>query len=105
MNKIVIKYFEPSHTFTSADSFHWKVEQGMKKIKRVEHFQDFVDLANAYGKSFVMDYKSFLLIPRGVSQGKYASEKAKLENVQVVIFKRGSDKIFWGKKALTRAVP
>ena len=47
VNEIVIKYFEPGHTFMSADSFHHKVEQGMKKKKRCEDFQDFVDLVNA----------------------------------------------------------
>ena len=45
-----------------------------------------------------MDYQSFLLVPRGVSQGKYASEKPKLENIQVMMFKRGSEKIFWRTK-------
>ena len=33
VNESVIKYFEPGHTFMSTDSFHHKVEQGMKKKK------------------------------------------------------------------------
>ena len=33
INETVMKYFEPGHTFMSADSFHHKVEQGMKKKK------------------------------------------------------------------------
>ena len=66
--------------------------------KRVGDFQDFVDLVNACVKSFTMDYKSFLLVPRGVSQRKYASEKPKLKNLQVVMFKRGNEKIFWKTK-------
>ena len=78
-----------------ADSFHHKVEQGMKKKKQVADFQDFVDLVNTCRKSFAMYYKSFVLVPHGVSKGKYASKKPKLKNVQVVIFKRGSHKIFW----------
>ena len=82
----------------SADSLHHKVEQGMKKKTRVEDFQDFVDLENACGKSFVVDYQGFLLVPRGVSQGKYASKKPKLENFQVVMFKSRSDKIFWNTR-------
>ena len=49
-----------------------------------------------------MDYKSFLLVTCGVSQGKYASKNPKLENVQVVMFKRRSDVL--ENKALKRAV-
>ena len=75
-----------------ADSFHHKVEQVIKKKKGVEDFQD---LVNA---SFALDFKIFLLVPYGVSQGKYASEKPKLENVEVMMFKRGSNKIFWKTK-------
>ena len=75
VNESVIKYFEPGHTSMSTDSFHHKVWQGMKKKKRVEDFEDLVDLVKACGKSFVMDYKSFWLVPPGVSQGKYTREK------------------------------
>ena len=45
-----------------------------------------------------MHTESFLFVPRGVSQGKYKSKKPKLENVHVVMFKRGSNKIFWKTK-------
>ena len=41
---ITLKYFEPGHTFMSADSFHHQVEQGMRQQKRVEDFQDFIDI-------------------------------------------------------------
>ena len=82
----------------SADSLHHRVEQGMKKKTRVEDFQDFADLDNACGNSFVVDYQGFFLVSRGVSQGKYASKKPKLENLQVVMFKSRSDKIFWNTR-------
>ena len=98
MNEIVIKNFEPGHTFMLADSFHHKAEQGMKEKRRVEDFQDLVDLVNACGKSFVVDYQIFLLVPRGASQGKHTSEKPKLENFHGLMFKNGSDKIFWNTK-------
>ena len=39
VNEIVIKYFEPDHTFMSVDSFHDKVKRSIKKNKRVEDFQ------------------------------------------------------------------
>ena len=35
VQSITLKYFEPGHTFMSADSFHHKVEQAMKQKKRV----------------------------------------------------------------------
>lgn len=45
---IEIKFFEPGHTFMSADSFHHQVELSMKKRINVYDFNDFVDcVANA----------------------------------------------------------
>ena len=61
----------------------------------MEDFQYFIELVNSSGKLLVMEFKNLLDFPRGVSQGKYARGKPKLEDVQVVLFKRGSDKIFW----------
>lgn len=34
-NKITIKYFEPGHTYMSADSFHHQVEQALQKKKSI----------------------------------------------------------------------
>ena len=92
---ITIKYFEPGHTFMSADSFHHKVEKGMRQMKRVEDFQDFVEIVDKCGKALVMKYSDFYDVPKGLSQAVYASEKPKLENVQVIKFVRGSAKMFW----------
>ncbi|KAK4882975.1 hypothetical protein RN001_006294 [Aquatica leii] len=39
---ICIKYFEPGHTFMSADSFHHQVELSLKKQKKTYDFDDFV---------------------------------------------------------------
>ena len=92
---IIIKYFEPGHTFMSADSFHHKVEKAIRQKRRVEDFQDFVDIIDCCGKALVMNFDDFFDFPRGVSQGKYAEGKPKLEDVVVVKFERGSDKMFW----------
>ena len=92
---ITLKYFEPGHTFMSADSFHHKVEQCMRQKKRVEDFQDFVDIVEKCGKSLVMRFSDFFQFPKGVSQGNYASNKPKLENVQIVKFSRGKKEMFW----------
>ena len=92
---IILKYFEPGHTFMSADSFHHQVEQGMRKLKKVEDFEDFVGIVNKCGQAVVMKYDDFFQIPRGVSTAKYAKNKPKLEVIQVVKFVRGSEKMFW----------
>ena len=92
---IILKYFEPGHTFMSADSFHHKVELAMRQKKRVEDFQDFVDIVNNCGRALVMSFDDFFEFPKGVSQAKYAQNKPKLEDVQVVKFARGSNQIYW----------
>ena len=60
----------------------------MRQKKRVEDFQDFVDIVEKCGKSLVMRFSDFLQFPKGVSQGNYVSNKPKLENVQIVKFSR-----------------
>ena len=42
IESIAIKYFEPGHTFMSADSFHHLVENGMKKKRNIEDFFKFL---------------------------------------------------------------
>ena len=92
---IVVKYFEVGHTFMSADSFHHLVEQGMRKKKNVEDFQDFCDIVDKSGQALVMKYDDFYLVPRGVSQGKYASGKPLMDDIQVCKFEKGSQNMFW----------
>ena len=55
---IILKYFEPGHTFMS-DSFHHKVELAMRQKKRVEDFQDFVDIVNNCRRALVMSFNDF----------------------------------------------
>lgn len=55
--KIIIKFFEPGHTFMSADSFHHQVELSMKFKKNLYDFADFasaVQNANS-GKTKVIE--------------------------------------------------
>ena len=92
---ITLKYFNPGHTFMSADSFHHKVEQCMRQEKRVEDFQHFADIFENCGKSLVMRFSDFFQFRKGVSQGNYARNKPKLENVQIVKFSRGKKEMFW----------
>ena len=51
----LFKYFEPGHTFMSADNFHHQVERRMRQKKNVEDFQDFVDVVSTCGHSFAGD--------------------------------------------------
>lgn len=41
-HSIQINYFEPGHTFMSADSFHHQVEESLKRQKKTYDFTDFV---------------------------------------------------------------
>lgn len=95
LDSICLKYFEPGHTFMSADSFHHLVEKGIKKKRKLENFEDFVKIVEDEGKALEMKYDDFILIPRGVSQGNYAKNKPRLENVRIVKFYKGSFKIHW----------
>ena len=91
---ISFKYFEPGHSFMSADSFHTAVEKEFKKRKNIYDFEDFVDVINTSGEAITMDHKAFLMLTDDVSQGKYTSMPYRSEVVKVE-FRRGCQKIFW----------
>lgn len=40
---ITLNYFEPGHTFMSADSFHHQVELSMKRKQKIYDFEDFTE--------------------------------------------------------------
>ena len=46
LNSVTVKFFEPGHTFMSADSFHSQVEKGIRDKKRLQDFQDLVEVVN-----------------------------------------------------------
>ena len=50
---IILKYFEPGHTFMSADSFHHLIEQGMRRKRNIEDLQDFCDVVEKSGHALV----------------------------------------------------
>ena len=45
-NSITIKYFEPGHSFMSADHFHHQVEMALKRKGKVYDMDDFLDAVN-----------------------------------------------------------
>lgn len=60
---IELKYFEPGHTFMSANSFHHQVERSLKKRGKVYDFEDFRNCVQgaSSGKTVVaeMEIKHF----------------------------------------------
>jgi hypothetical protein len=59
LQSLEVNYFEPGHTFMSADSFHHQVEQSMKRKGKQYDFSDFktsVDEANS-GNVFTKEMK------------------------------------------------
>lgn len=57
--KIWVKYFEPGHTYMSADSFHHQVELSMKYKGTLSDFKDFSDAVQAAnsGKVTVLEMR------------------------------------------------
>ena len=94
-SSVILKYFEPGHTFMSVDNFHHQVEQRMRQKKNVEDFQDIADVVSSCGQSLVMKCNYFFDFAKELSQANYTREKPKLEQVQVTKFERGSIKMFW----------
>ena len=56
---ITIKFFEPGHTFMSADSFHVQVEKGIKKKIKLQDYQDLVDIVNEKGEAMELKFNNF----------------------------------------------
>ena len=91
---VTIKLVEPGHTFMSANSFHALVENGIKK-KKLQDFQDLVDIVNDRGEAMVLKSNDFFKVEKNLSSAQYASDKPYLEDVQVVRFLCGSEKLHW----------
>ncbi|CAG9773283.1 unnamed protein product [Ceutorhynchus assimilis] len=53
LNTLTLKYFEPGHTFMSADSFHHQVEKSLKQMKKVYDFGDYKDAVQKANSSKV----------------------------------------------------
>ena len=67
---ITLKYFEPGHTSMSADSFHHLVEQGMRMVRKIQNFADFIKIVNEKGSAHEMAATEFKFIPRGLSSAQ-----------------------------------
>ncbi len=55
VQEIEINYFEPGHSFMSADSFHARVEKSMKQMKNLYDFKDFQDAVQNAAKNVTVN--------------------------------------------------
>ena len=59
LETVTVKFFEPGHTFMSADSFHSLIEKGIKKKNKLQDFLDLVDVVNDRGEAMVLNFDDF----------------------------------------------
>ena len=96
--RVTLKYFEPGHTFMSADSFHALVEKKFKKAANIYDFRDYVDCVRAAGNAIEMKPEDFYQFESGLSQ-KAATKESKplLADVYVAEFRRDELLMFFKK--------
>ena len=54
LKSITIKYFETGHTFMSADSFHHRIKEELRRKKNVEDFPEFKSVIDSRGTSIML---------------------------------------------------
>ena len=62
LETITLKYFEPGHTFMSADSFHAQVEKQFKRKAKLFDFNDYVSCVAAAGRVIKMQEEDFFVL-------------------------------------------
>lgn len=70
VESITIKYLERGHTFMSADSFHHRIEEQMKKSQNLYDFSDFLALVAKCGMAIEMSFSDFALFKNESSNAK-----------------------------------
>lgn len=101
LKKLVIKYFEPGHTFMSADSFHHQVEMSLKKTGKVYDFNDFVACVQKSNSGKVdvipMSIENFFNWLDHTSKQKIKTIKPKpyLHNIVQITCSRGKNTIMY----------
>lgn len=89
-------YFEPGHTFMSADFFHHQVEQSLKSMKKVYDFENFktaVQKANSQNVSVAsMNFQDFYQWPTYHSYSKISKAEPRpyIADIVYVRAERGS---------------
>ena len=104
---ITIKYFQPGHTFMSADSFHHEVELGLKKKPKVYDFQDFVNVVRQCNASKVLvkemthsDFSEWPNLTSAYQLQKLSAENQRplLKDICEITAKRGFKYLFYRTK-------
>ena len=96
--KITLKFFQPGHTFMSADACHSRIEREMKTLKKVYDFNDFVScVQRANCTPIIMELRHFRNWESGVSQHllNKLPKRPKLAPMVYVSFQRGSESLFY----------
>lgn len=94
MNEIVLKFFEPGHTFMAADSFHAAVEKAMRTAPPVtfEEFVDVVKIAKKKVDVLNMEATNFFKTTFNVTQ--YTLNQCKkrpyIDQIRRIIVTKGS---------------
>lgn len=94
-SEIILKYFEPGHTFMAADSFHHRVERSMQIMgNKLYDFQDFVTAvknASPRTEGLPMDLKHFFSWEDYSSTYKlsHTYPRPYLQRMVEVVFTRG----------------
>ncbi|XP_030746373.1 uncharacterized protein LOC115891019 [Sitophilus oryzae] len=95
-SEILINFFEPGHTFMSADSFHHQVELSLKRKGKVYDFNDFVEAVQKAQKSRtevkIMSHHDFYQWKDLKSEAKMKQQKKRIYLSDIVQIKatRGS---------------
>lgn len=104
LDNLEIKYFEPGHTFMSADSFHHQVELSLKKKAKVFDFDDFkcaVQNANS-GKTDIKEMEIQHFSDWNDFSSKYKLQKmtprAYLQDMVYLQFRKGENVLHYKNK-------
>jgi hypothetical protein len=98
---IILKYFVKGHTFMSADSVHHRIEQAIRKKGSINDFNDFVKITE--GSSPTIEVLQLSVNDLHCWKPQTSAAKLKQDNrpklceMAKVMFKRGSNNIFYKK--------
>lgn len=90
---MTLKYFEPGHTFMSADGVHGNIASAMKKMSTIGDMRDYVDViqnSRSKMKTVVIDHTDMKLFKNEVK----SNPGFLLADIKVIQVRRGSAQLF-----------
>ena len=94
VESITVKYLERGHTFMSADSFHHRVEDQMKKSQNLYDFNDFLTVVAKCGVAIQMPFSDFALFKNESSNAK-GINKPLLHPIKEVQFRKDDTNLYY----------